>query len=83
MSETNTNQQNGSYNQRGGSNYQSILSKNVPSQQSKNIYRNVNQISNEGNVYLSFGERVEQSPYLVSLEQKNNTKKNKKPKKKL
>ena len=83
MSVSNINQQNGGYIQKGSSNYQSILSKNVPSQQSKNIYRNANQISNEGNIYLSFGERVEQSPYLVSLEQKNNTKKNKKPKKKV
>ena len=66
-----------------GSNYQSILSKNVPSQQSKNIYRNGHPTTNEGNTYLSFAERVEQSPYLVSLEQKNNSKKNKKPKKKV
>ena len=66
-----------------GSNYQSILSKNVPSQQSKNLYRNGHPTTNEGSTYLSFAERVEQSPYLVSLEQKNNSKKNKKPKKKV
>ena len=80
MSDT-LNQQNGGV---IGSNYQSILSKNVPSQQSKNIYRNGgNPITNEGNIYLTFAERVERSPYLVSLEQKNNGKKNQKPKKKV
>ena len=83
MSNPIINQQNGEVIQRGGSNYQSILSKNAPSNQPNNIYRSMNPSSGEGNTYLSFAERVERSPYLVSLEQKNNGKKNKKPKKKV
>ena len=83
MSDSTINQQNGGNMQNLSSNYQSILSKNTPSQQ-KNIYRNgLNPISTSGNSYLSFAQRVEQSPYLVSLEQNNNLKKNKKPKKKV
>ena len=83
MSDSTINQQNGGTIQQLSSNYQSILSKNTPSQQ-KNIYRNgLNPISTSGNSYLSFAQRVEQSPYLVSLEQNNNLKKNKKPKKKV
>ena len=78
MSDSTINQQNG-----GSSNYQSILSKNAPSNQPNNIYRSMNPSSGEGNTYLSFAERVERSPYLVSFEQKNNGKKNKKPKKKV
>ena len=59
-------------------NYQSILSKNG-NQQQRNLFRNPT-----GNVtsYLSFAERVEQSPYLISFEQQSNLKKNKKSKKK-
>ena len=83
MSDT-INQQNGGGIQQLSSNYQSILSKNAPSQQQQNIYRNgQNSINTKGNSYLTFAERVEQSPYLVSLEQNNNLKKNKKPKKKV
>ena len=60
----------------GPPNYQSILSKNGTQ---KNLFRN--QIGN-GTSYLSFAERVEQSPYLISFEQQSNVKKNKKSKKK-
>ena len=80
MSDSTINQQNGGGVQKVNPNYQSILSSNVAQ---RNIYRNgLNPAANNGNSYLSFAERVEQSPYLVSLEQKNNAKKNKKPKKK-
>ena len=80
MSDSTINQQNGGGVQKVNPNYQSILSSNVAQ---RNIYRNgLNPAANSGNSYLSFAERVEQSPYLVSLEQKNNAKKNKKPKKK-
>ena len=80
MSDSTINQQNGGGVQNVNPNYQSILSSNVAQ---RNIYRNgLNPAANNGNSYLSFAERVEQSPYLVSLEQKNNAKKNKKPKKK-
>ena len=80
MSDSTINQQNGGGVQKVNPNYQSILSSNVAQ---RNIYRNgLNPATNNGNSYLSFAERVEQSPYLVSLEQKNNAKKNKKPKKK-
>ena len=80
MSDSTINQQNGGGVQKVNPNYQSILSSNVAQ---RNIYRNgLNPATNNGNSYLSFAERVEQSPYLVSLEQKNKAKKNKKPKKK-
>ena len=80
MSDSTINQQNGGGVQKVNPNYQSILSSNVAQ---RNIYRNgLNPAANNGNSYLYFAERVEQSPYLVSLEQKNNAKKNKKPKKK-
>ena len=83
MSDT-LNQQNGGVApQVGTSNYQSILSKNGAPQQNRNIYRSGNDPNlNEGNTYLTFAQRVEQSPYLVSFEQQN-AKKNKKPKKKI
>ena len=81
MSDTITNQQNEGVK---SSNYQSILSKNTVPQQPKNIYRNgLNPISTNSNTYLSFAERVEQSPYLVSFEQQNKSKKSKKPQKKV
>ena len=80
MSDSNINQQNGGGIQQVNPNYQSILSSNIGQ---KNIYRNgLNPIANNGSSYLTFAERVEQSPYLVSLEQKNNGKKNKKQKRK-
>jgi hypothetical protein len=64
----------------GTSNYQSILSKN--GQQPRNIYRGGNDPNSNGSNYLTFAERVEKSPYLVSFEQQNKSKKNKnKPKK--
>ncbi len=81
MSDTIINQQN-----EGGktSNYQSILSKNTPAQQPKSIYRSgLNPVVNNSSSYLSFAQRVEQSPYLVSFEQQNKSKKNKKPPKKV
>ena len=81
MSDTIINQQN-----EGGktSNYQSILSKNTPAQQPKSIYRcGLNPVVNNSSSYLSFAQRVEQSPYLVSFEQQNKSKKNKKPPKKV
>jgi hypothetical protein len=59
-------------------NYQSILSKNGSYNQ-KNLFRSP---AVSGNNYLSFAERVEQSPYLISFEQQSNLKKNKKSKKK-
>ena len=63
----------------GSSNYQSILSKKGSSIPQSNLFR---QPAGNGNNYLSFAERVEQSPYLVSFEQQVNLKKNKKTKKK-
>ena len=81
MSDTIINQQN-----EGGktSNYQSILSKNTPAQQPKSIYRSgLNPVVNNSSSYLSFAQRVEQSPYLVSFEQQNKSKKNKKTPKKV
>ena len=76
------NQPNGGFNPKSQSNYQSILSKNAPTTQ-KNIYRgnNNNPLPIPPGSYISFAERVEQSPYLISLEQKN-TKNNKKKAKK-
>ena len=76
------NQPNGDFNPKPQSNYQSILSKNAPTNQ-KNIYRvnNNNPLPIPPGSYISFAERVEQSPYLISLEQKN-TKTNKKKAKK-
>ena len=56
------------------SNYQSILSKKGSSP-----YR---PSGNNANTYLSFRERVEQSPFLVSFENQNNLKNNIKQKKK-
>ena len=63
----------------GSSNYQSILSKKGSSIPQSNLFR---QPTGNSNNYLSFAERVEQSPYLVSFEQQVNLKKNKKAKKK-
>ena len=81
MSDTIINQQNEGGK---GSNYQSILSKNTPAQQPKNIYRSgLNPVVNNSSSYLSFAQRVEQSPYLVSFEQQNKSKKSKKPPKKV
>ena len=81
MSDTLNNPQNGNYNPKTQTNYQSILSKNTPNIQ-KNIYRpNDNPVSIPPGTYIPFSERVEQSPYLISLEQKNQ-KKQKKSKKK-
>ena len=81
MSDTLNNPQNGNYNPKTQTNYQSILSKNTPNIQ-KNIYRpNDNPVSIPPGKYIPFSERVEQSPYLISLEQKNQ-KKQKKSKKK-
>ena len=62
------------------SNYQPILSKNGPKLNPINVYRSTN--NNSCSTYLSFGERVEQSPYLVSFENQNNLKTKKKSKKK-
>ena len=82
MSDNITNPQNDGG--RGSSNYQSILSKNTTSKLPNSIYRNnLNPTSTDGNTYLSFAQRVEQSPYLVSFEQQNKSKKNKKPQKKV
>ena len=77
------NPQNGIFNQKSPSSYQSILSKNVPTSNQKNIFRNNNN-SNQmlPGTYIPFQERVEQSPYLVSIEQKNQKNNKKKPKKK-
>ena len=72
MSDTLNNPQNIGYNPKSQSNYQSILSKNTPSSNLKNIYRpSNNPISVPPGTYVPFAERVEQSPYLISLEQKN------------
>ena len=80
MSDTLNQQNGGNAPQVGTSNYQSILSKN--GQQPRNIYRGGNDDNSSGSTYLSFAERVEKSPYLVSFEQQNKSKKNKsKPKK--
>ena len=77
MSEQGINQNNsGNTLVSGPPNYQSILSKNGTQ---KNLFRNP--VGN-GASYLSFAERVEQSPYLISFEQQSNVKKNKKSKKK-
>ena len=82
MSDNITNPQNDGG--KGSSNYQSILSKNTTSKLPNSIYRNnLNPTSTDGNTYLSFAQRVEQSPYLVSFEQQNKSKKNKKPQKKV
>ena len=62
----------------GPPNYQSILSKNGTNQQI-NIFRKG---ASKATSYLSFAERVEQSPYLISFEQQANLKKNNKAKKK-
>ena len=62
----------------GPPNYQSILSKNGTNQQI-NIFRKG---ASKATSYLSFAERVEQSPYLISFEQQANLKKNNKEKKK-
>ena len=82
MSDTYLNPQNGGYNPKSQSNYQSILSKNAPGNNIKNIYRpNNNPVQVNPGTYITFSERVEQSPYLISLEQ-NNPKNNKKKAKK-
>ena len=82
MSDINTNPQNDGA--KGSSNYQSILSKNTTSKLPNSIYRNnLNPTSTDGNTYLSFAQRVEQSPYLVSFEQQNKSKRSKKPQKKV
>ena len=82
MSSTLNNPQNGGYNPKSQSNYQPILSKNVPSTNPKSIFRpNNNPVIVQPGTYIPFAERVEQSPYLISLEQKgqkNNKKKSKK-----
>ena len=83
MSDTLMNHQNGDYNQKSQNNYQSILSKKSPNLH-KNIYRpsnNNNPVVIPPGTYIPFSERVEQSPYLISLELKNQ-KKQKKSKKK-
>ena len=59
-------------------NYQSILSKNGSNPQI-NIFR---KNGGKGTSYLSFAERVEQSPFLISFEQQSNLKKKNKSKKK-
>ena len=81
MFDININEQNGGYIQKGGSKYQSILSKKVPSQQSKNKYHNVNQISNDGNIYLSFGKGRTFSIFSIFRAQKIIIKKQKAKKK--
>lgn len=85
MSDTLRNPQNGGINPKPVSNYQSILSKNAPSNGQKNIYRNNNNnpVAIPPGTYIPFAERVEQSPYLISLEQKNTKNNKKKTKKKL
>ena len=83
MSDTYLNPQNGGYNPKSQSNYQSILSKNAPGNNLKNIYRpNNNPVQVNPGTYITFSERVEQSPYLISLEQKNPKNSKKKAKKK-
>ena len=83
MSDTYLNPQNGGYNPKSQSNYQSILSKNAPGNNIKNIYRpNNNPVQVNPGTYITFSERVEQSPYLISLEQKNPKSNKKKAKKK-
>ena len=83
MSDTYINPQNGGYNPKSQSNYQSILSKNAPGNNIKNIYRpNNNPVQVNPGTYITFSERVEQSPYLISLEQKNPKNNKKKAKKK-
>ena len=83
MSDTLNNPQNAGFNPKSQSNYQSILSKNTPTTNVKNIYRpNNNPIAVPPGTYVSFAERVEQSPYLISLEQKNQKNNKKKAKKK-
>ena len=83
MSDTYLNPQNGGYNPKSQSNYQSILSKNAPGNNLKNIYRpNNNPVQVNPGTYITFSERVEQSPYLISLEQKNPKNNKKKAKKK-
>ncbi len=83
MSDTYLNPQNGGYNPKSQSNYQSILSKNAPGNNIKNIYRpNNNPVQVNPGTYITCSERVEQSPYLISLEQKNPKNNKKKAKKK-
>ena len=83
MSDTILNPQNMGYNPKSQSNYQSILSKNVPNTNPKNIFRaSNNPILVPPGTYIPFSERVEQSPYLISLEQKNQKNNKKKAKKK-
>ena len=83
MSDTYLNPQNGGYNPKSQSNYQSILSKNAPGNNIKNMYRpNNNPVQVNPGTYITFSERVEQSPYLISLEQKNPKNNKKKAKKK-
>ena len=75
MSDTILNPQNMGYNPKSQSNYQSILSKNVPNTNPKNIFRTSNNpILVPPGTYIPFSERVEQSPYLISLEQKKGQK---------
>ena len=82
MSET-IQQNGGIENEQNTPNYQAILSKNSPFQPNANLFRHINNQNNMNGhpTYLSFAEKVEQSPYLISLEQKNNSK-NKKSKQK-
>ena len=83
MSDSLINPPNGGFNPKPQSNYQSILSKNTPSSNTKNIFRpNNNPILVPPGTYIPFAERVEQSPYLISLEQKNAKNNKKKAKKK-
>ena len=83
MSDTLINPPNGSNNPKSISNYQSILSKNTPAPNPKNIFRNNNNpAAAPPGTYIPFYERVEQSPYLISLEQKNQKNNKKKAKKK-
>ena len=71
------------YNPKSTSSYQSILSKNVPTSNPKNIFRNnKNPTPVTPGTYIPFQERVEQSPYLVSIEQKTQKNNKKKAKKK-
>ena len=83
MSDTLINPPNGGNNPKSISNYQSILSKNTPATNPKNIFRNNNNpAAAPPGTYIPFYERVEQSPYLISLEQKNQKNNKKKTKKK-
>ena len=83
MSDTLINPPNGGNNPKSISNYQSILSKNTPAPNPKNIFRNNNNpAAAPPGTYIPFYERVEQSPYLISLEQKNQKNNKKKAKKK-